>query len=109
MWKPIVMKLDTDPEVLQQKKAALEKQLDLIENYFLKDKPFLTGEEVTIADIMCSMELNTVDFLIYDLKDEHPKLTAYLERVTQKLNPHYDDLNKVIATFASEKLGKGRK
>ena len=106
VWKPIVLKLETDEEVLKQKTDALEKQLNIIESYFLGEKPFLTGDTITIADIMCCMELNSVDYLICSLADNHQKLVAYLSRVAEKLQPHYDKYNKAITEFAREKLGK---
>jgi len=31
--------------------------IDIIENVWLKDKPFLTGNTISVADIFCACEL----------------------------------------------------
>ena len=104
-----MMKLESDPTVVEEKKKLLLKQLDIIETFFLKDKRYLTGDDVTIADIMCVMELNSVEFILFDLKDTHPKLEEYVQRVAERLNPYYDNLNKKSAEFSAQyckKTGK---
>lgn len=62
-----------------EKVAELESRmsncLDIIENVWLKDKPFLTGNTISVADVFCACELEqprklhnkSFDFKQYDI------------------------------------------
>ena len=49
-----------DPAAMESDIEKMEETLDNIESYFLKDKPFLCGEDISIADLF---GVNEVHFL----------------------------------------------
>ena len=38
----------------------------------------------------------------YDPRTEYPKVAAWLERVRKDLNPHYDEVHKVLNKVAAK-------
>lgn len=45
------------PEKLAELETRMNDCIDIIENVWLKDKPFLTGDKISVADIFCACEL----------------------------------------------------
>lgn len=86
----------------------LENVLDQIENIWLKDRSFIAGEEITIADLLAVTELEQPGMAGYDVRKGNPRISEYLERVRQRLQPHYDDAHSAVRqtqkTFADSKL-----
>lgn len=46
-----------NPEKVTQLETRMNDCLDIIENVWLKDKQFLVGNTITVADIFCACEL----------------------------------------------------
>jgi len=45
------------PEKVTELESHMSNCIDIIENVWLKDKPFLTGNMISVADIFCACEL----------------------------------------------------
>lgn len=45
------------PEKVAELESRMNDCIDIIENVWLKDKPFLTGNTISVADIFCACEL----------------------------------------------------
>ena len=103
----MLMKLKPDTAAIETARLAVEKELGKIESYFLKEQDYLTGGDITVADLMCCMEVNTIGYLLYDWEEGHPKLATYMARVAERLNPYYDDFNKAISQLAYKMMGRG--
>lgn len=58
--KPLLTGKSMNPESLMQYKKRMMQTLDDLENFWLKDKNFLTGSEISIADILGSCEVEQV-------------------------------------------------
>lgn len=100
-FRTIVIAPRMTGEPVNQKRAEffgsqLKIVLDQIENLWLKDKPFIAGKELTIADLLAVTELEQPGMAGYDVKQGHPKITEYMERVRERLQPHYDDAHDVV-------------
>ncbi len=56
-----------------------------METYWLKDAPYLTGQEPTIADLSAACELaqTTTITKLASFKPEFPKVFAWLDRMLQ--------------------------
>jgi len=74
--------------------------LELIENLWLKDTPYLTGDKITIADLLGVCELEQPRMAGYDARTEYPKIAAWMERVRQDLNPYYDEAHRILNKIA---------
>lgn len=57
---PMITGKPAAPEVIAKYEKHLINCLDLLENIWLKDKPFLTGSEVSIADLLGACEVEQV-------------------------------------------------
>jgi hypothetical protein len=38
----------------------------------------------------------------YDARTEYPKIAAWMERVRQNLNPHYDEAHNIVNKIAAK-------
>lgn len=83
-------------------KSHMEKTLDLLENTWLEsaEKPFLTSNEISFADILAACELEQPKIADYDPFVGRPRLSAWYFRVKELTNPFYDEahgiLNKIV-------------
>ncbi|XP_043261383.1 glutathione S-transferase theta-1-like [Colletes gigas] len=88
------------PEKIMPYKERLNDNLDLLENVWLQNTPFLVGSEISIADLVGSCEVEQVRVGGYDPWEGRPRLTAWMKRVSEETSPHYQDahvfLNKLV-------------
>lgn len=54
---PRVFKVPASKEVAADGHKTLQQALKDLEGYWLKDKPFMTGQQVAIPDLLCCCEL----------------------------------------------------
>ncbi|XP_067008425.2 glutathione S-transferase theta-1 [Anabrus simplex] len=89
------------PDRVKAFEERMVKSLDDMENKWLKNKPYLAADHLTIADLFGACEVEQTRIAGYDPRFGRPKLSAWLDRVRQDLLPHYDvvhgPLNKLAA------------
>ncbi|XP_060814678.1 glutathione S-transferase theta-1-like [Bombus pascuorum] len=106
--KPLLTGKSMKPESLMQYEKRMMQTLDDLENFWLKDKNFLTGSEISIADILGSCEIEQVRIVGYDPKENRPHLAAWMKRVADKTSPYYQEahvlLNKLTSKVEQEGL-----
>ncbi|XP_046838455.1 glutathione S-transferase theta-3-like isoform X2 [Vespa crabro] len=90
------------PEQIEKYKAQMLGCLDLIENIWLKDKLFLTGNKINISDIFGACELEQIRLTGYDLRAEWPRINVWMERVQQETRPYYDEAHKLLNKFIKQ-------
>ncbi|XP_072462941.1 glutathione S-transferase theta-2B-like [Notamacropus eugenii] len=61
--------------------ASMMQQLEHLEQKFLQDKPFLTGDQISFADLMALEELMQTVYAGFDVFEGRPKLAAWRGRV----------------------------
>ncbi|KAJ8679870.1 hypothetical protein QAD02_015657 [Eretmocerus hayati] len=76
--------------------------LDQIENIWLKDKPFLTGKTISVADILGACEIEQPRLGGYDPRTGRPNLTAWLNRVIEETSPYYQEAHTDLNQIASQ-------
>ncbi|XP_025722032.2 glutathione S-transferase theta-2-like isoform X1 [Callorhinus ursinus] len=59
----------------------MARMLQQLEDKFLEDRAFLTGQQVSLADLMALEELLQPVAVGYDLFEGRPRLAAWRERV----------------------------
>lgn len=91
-----------NPEQVEKYKTQMLKCLSLIENIWLKDKPYLTGDKISISDIFGACELEQLRMAGYDPCENGPRLADWLERVRKETNPHYDEAHKFLYMVAEQ-------
>ncbi|XP_011693991.1 PREDICTED: glutathione S-transferase theta-1-like isoform X5 [Wasmannia auropunctata] len=90
------------PEKVAELESCMSDCIDIIENVWLKDKPFLTGDTISVADIFCACELEQPRMAGYDPKKGRPRMTAWIERVAAETSPHYQDAHKFVNKIVEE-------
>jgi len=76
--------------------TQLKSVLDQIETIWLKDRPFIAGKDLTIADLLAVTEMEQPGMAGFDIREGHPKITEYMNRVRERLQPHYDEAHEMV-------------
>lgn len=92
-------------EPVNEKRATfygdqLKLVLGQVENIWLRDRPFVAGKELSIADLLAVTELEQPGMAGYDVREGHPRISEYMERVKGRLEPHYEDAHAVVRVTA---------
>lgn len=114
---PFVTGKPAKPEKVSQLEGPMIESLDQIEQHWLKNKPYLTGHSISIADVLgaCEVEqpsrtelimknkiilknnnLCCTGFADYDPRDGRPNLTAWLDRVSEETTPYYEEAHELL-------------
>lgn len=70
-------------ESIEESMALFKRSLSLMENYWLKETSYLTGDQITIADISAACELaqTKANPVFDDFPKKYPKVYAWLDRM----------------------------
>jgi glutathione S-transferase len=84
----------------------LNRALDCMEDSFLVDFPFVTGDCLTIADLVIACELAQAIAAGHSIGQCRPVTSGWFDRVKAGLQPHFDDVSSVLNN--GEKHIRGR-
>ncbi|XP_073833060.1 glutathione S-transferase theta-3-like [Musca autumnalis] len=87
-------------------RKRMEKDLELMENVWLKDSEFLSGNKLTAADVFGACEIEQIRFCGYDIKNKYPKVYSWIERVRRELHPYFNEAHQVVYEFEKEYKSK---
>ena len=66
--------------------------VDHLTNYYLKDKPFIVGEDISAADLIAICHLPQLHMVGEEnLYEDNPVVLAWEKRVRERLQPHFDE------------------
>ncbi|NXX77479.1 GSTT1 transferase, partial [Urocolius indicus] len=82
---PLILGQTLPPEKLEGVTEELNIVLKQFEEKFLQDKPFIIGNEISLADLVAVVELMQPVSAGYDLFEERPKLAEWRRRVEDAL------------------------
>jgi len=87
-----------DDNKVEKMKANMETCLEEMERIWLKNgqKDFIAGGKISVADILAACEMEQPGMAGYDVRNRSPIMKAYMERVQDSLNPHYDVAHEVV-------------
>ncbi|XP_033626981.1 glutathione S-transferase theta-1-like isoform X1 [Asterias rubens] len=85
-----------DEGKLSKHVAAMNTTLTNMENFFLKDTPYISGHQISIADLLGVCEVVQVSASGRDVTADHPKIATWIKRVREELSPHFDEVFTVI-------------
>lgn len=94
---PRETKKPVDWEQVNMMKKRVAFVINHLDKTFLKEKPYLCGSEVSVADLLCIcelMQLNTVHE--EQLYESNPKIKAWAERVKKRLSPEFDEAHQIV-------------
>lgn len=98
-----------DDAKLQRHADRLVVSLQEMEDVFLnRGKPFLCDNDITVADLLGSCEVEQPRSVGFDVFTGRPKLEAWMNRVRATLQPHFDQAHvinyKLLEKYGSAKL-----
>lgn len=77
--------------------ATLRESLDIVESYFLKDKKFVAGDEISIADLQFLGEVTQYWIADCDIYKGRPNMERWVDNCQKVLAPHFDQIfDKVL-------------
>ncbi|XP_041931731.1 glutathione S-transferase theta-3-like [Alosa sapidissima] len=115
-WITVMVPKIMGKEIPQDKRddavEDLNGSLKMIEEKFLQDKPFIAGDQISLADLVAIVEIFQPLAAGVDVFEGRPKLSAWKDRVRQKIGPElFDEAHKgvmgameVVKTLDSSKL-----
>lgn len=93
---PVATGKSVDKEAVKKYRSKVEDMLVKFESYFLKDRKYLAGNEITLADIFGACEIMQIyachEHAAYE---KSPIIKAWLERVREETNPYFDEAHKM--------------
>ncbi|XP_032253508.1 glutathione S-transferase theta-2B-like isoform X1 [Phoca vitulina] len=84
LWTQVIAPLigaHVPEEKVERNRTAMDRVLQQLEDKFLEAQAFLTGQQVSLADLMALGELMQPVAVGYDLFEGRPRLAAWRERV----------------------------
>ena len=73
-------------------RGTLAKSLDIIESYFLKDKKFIAGDQITIADLSYIGEVTQYWIADCDIYKGRPRMEQWVKDCQEALAPHFESV-----------------
>lgn len=97
----VIIPRETKKPVDWEQVNMFRKRVSYVVNHldksFLKDKPYLCGDEISIADLLCIcelMQLNAVDE--EHLYETNPNIKAWSERTKTRLSPEFEKSHQIV-------------
>lgn len=85
-----------DKDKLDKALGELSVTLDKLECMYLKNQPFLCGEEITLGDILAICELMQPLGANRDILKDRPKLVAWKDRVKTFVGQPFDEVHSFV-------------
>ncbi|XP_068098631.1 glutathione S-transferase theta-3-like [Hyperolius riggenbachi] len=82
---PYLLGHKAKPEQLDAAMAEFNTTMTTLEEYFIKDKPFIAGDKISIADIVAIVEIMQPAAGGADVFGSRPKLAAWKQRVEEAI------------------------
>lgn len=84
-------------EAVRKRRDEVRKVVKNLEGYFLRDKPFISSDVITVADLFGACELMQLYAVMEEgLYESSPVVKAWMERVRQQTNPLFDEAHRVV-------------
>ena len=93
---PILYNVPRNEEKCTETRVTMTKSLDLVESYFLKDKKFVGGDEISIADLSFLGEVTQYWMVDCDIYKGRPNMERWMSECQKALSPHFETLLKVV-------------
>ncbi|KAK7929801.1 hypothetical protein WMY93_006196 [Mugilogobius chulae] len=94
---PTVFKMEVPEEKMKGALEDLDSSLKVIEDTFLQDKPFIVGDQISMADLVAVVEVMQPFAAGVDVFKDRPRLSAWKDRVVQAVGKElFDEAHKTI-------------
>ncbi len=80
--------------ILKHTQVTLKKSVQIVENYFLKNRKFVAGDEISIADLAFFGEITNYWKMGKNLCEENPSMTQWVEDCKKVFGSCFDEIYK---------------
>lgn len=94
--QPMLTKKPPKMEKVLRSNKELDKCADLFQTHFLDNGKFITGDEISVADLFAIAEINQPWMAGFDVSASRPRLAAWIEDVKSETEPHYYQSNTYV-------------
>ncbi|XP_048859955.1 glutathione S-transferase theta-1a [Brienomyrus brachyistius] len=99
---PIITGAEVPKEKMDSALEDLSSTLNMFENKFLRDQHFITGDQISLADLVAITEMMQPVGAGLDIFKDRPRLSAWRDRVKQELGvAAFHEAHEVIMNAAS--------
>ncbi|KAG7172989.1 Glutathione S-transferase theta-1-like [Homarus americanus] len=98
---PSLKKCEPDMAVVREHEKELQRVERQFARYFLGPTPFITGDQVTIGDLLAACEFEQPLAGGYNLS---PPIREFITRVKEKVGPDYDEVHTYMRQLAKKCL-----
>ncbi|KFB40226.1 AGAP000888-PA-like protein [Anopheles sinensis] len=107
VWLNPLTGKSVDQEKAARLRARLDKGLNFFEQVLLDNgnKPFLTGDQFTYADLSAACEIEQAKIAGYNpCTADRPHLSNWMAAVRERTNPFYDEAHKYVYRLTPEHI-----
>ena len=97
-----------NPAVIEEATEVLKKSKEMLESYFLKDHKFIHSDEISIADLQAVCEFSQFWVGGVDPFEDRPRLTQWMKDCQKELQPHFDEVHKMVYVARDKEIFKGK-
>ena len=105
---PIITGGEIDPSKVEEAKKRLQRSIKIIEGYFLADRKFLAGDEISIADLQGVCEFTQLWMPKYKAYETGSRIDRWINDCKERLQPHFDDAHKMVYFGIKNELFKSK-
>ncbi|KAI3372925.1 hypothetical protein L3Q82_023377 [Scortum barcoo] len=99
---PIIMDAEVPKDKMDAAIEDLNQSLNLLEEKFLQNKPFIVNDKISLADLVAAVEIMQAVGSGVDVFEGRPKLIAWRERVKKAVGEKlYEEAHEVIMKGSS--------
>ncbi|KAG7487244.1 glutathione S-transferase theta-3-like [Solea senegalensis] len=96
---PKILGVDVPQDKMDAALDDLKHSLNLLEEKFIQDKPFIVGDQISLADLVAIVEVMQPLGSGLDVFEDRPKLSAWRDRVEAAIGKElFDDAHQTILT-----------
>ena len=93
---PKLLGKEANPERISLLEKLLNKSKKMMETYFLNDRKYICGNEISIADLQAMCEFSQFWVLDVNPCEDHPTIARWMNNVETALQPHFDEVHKMV-------------
>uniref|UniRef100_A0A336LK56 CSON009527 protein n=1 Tax=Culicoides sonorensis TaxID=179676 RepID=A0A336LK56_CULSO len=90
---------------VKQYEKMFKTNLDTFEYIWLESENFVTGNQITYADILAACDIEQTRIAGYNPTQDRPRLSDWLDKVKAETNPFFEEGHKYIYKYAEQYKG----
>ncbi len=96
MFRPHLLGQPVNEKMIERGQKKLSKCVALFDKHFLKSTPFISNEQISIADLMALCEFSQLDLVPKDFVHLSPQVESWRGRCKEFLGANYDDVHSIL-------------